>query len=504
MTIDNKIMNEQFYLTNNNNSNLISNQLLKASSAGLALQGIFLSTDRESIFKERLPLVSVEETVDLINSSHPEIDRTEEFRSRNSEKLFKQGIEKFGSSIELSAQGGIFLGSGTVSGGTNFSRKINHDLSFTSNETNEEKYYSRVQYVVVPTKTCILNQNIIRLNENALEELKRIDTILNNPNSENLASIACQNFFNTYGSHALLGRITFGGIYWISANCREFTSYEEEKLQESASKMIAAKFGISVATLMGGGEAKGDINNNTDKQSQIVNAKDSMEVKIKLEISKLGGVQTTDNLRDWKESLITNQDKWAVIDRQVTQLLAVWEIICRHHIKDFKNPEQLTVLLHQEWMKRSKLKDKFIFFEDKITELNQKTNRLLNEDISLYYQNPLEGIEKLIKYKKEVKTKTQDNHYWVEQILSNRKIQDFLNYVLYNLQNQYGNDVVKNRLRSLLLSDDDYLDLGSQSYSQLKELFNWITQRDEQINIPEFDEINNITGLIEYIKKIIT
>ena len=68
-------MSKQFSLTNNSNSSLTSNQLLKASSAGLALQGIFLSKDRESLFKERLPLIRVEKTVDLINPSHPEIDR---------------------------------------------------------------------------------------------------------------------------------------------------------------------------------------------------------------------------------------------------------------------------------------------------------------------------------------------------------------------------------------------------------------------------------------------
>ena len=427
---------------------------------------------------------------------------TEEFRSRNSENLFKQGIEKFGSSIELSAQGGILLGTGMVSGSTTFSRNTNQELTVSHNETNEGKYYSRVQYVVVPTKTCIINQNIIRLNHDALDELKRIDTILTNPNSENLASTACQDFFNTYGSHALLGRITFGGIYWISANCSEFTSFEEEKLQESASKIIATKFGINAATLMGAGEGKGNITNHIDNQSQTVNAKDSLEVKIKLEVSKLGGMQTADNLVDWKESLITNQNQWAVIDRQTTQLLAVWEIICRHHIKDFKNPQKLTELLHQEWRRKSELKHRFTYFVDKITELNKKTNHLLNEDISLYHQNILEGIEKLIEYKQEVKTKTQDNHYWVEQILSNRKIQDFLNFVFYNQQNQHGSELVKNRLRSLLLSDDDYLDL--QSYSQLKEIFNWIVQKDEQVSIPEFEQINNLNDIINYVKQIIT
>lgn len=497
-------MNEQNYLASNNNSNSISNQLLKAGSAGLALQGIFLSKDRESILKERLPLIDVEKTIDFINPSHPEIDRTEEFRSKNSENLFKQGIEKFGSSIELSAQGGMLLGTGIISGSTGFSRNTNQEVTITNNETNEGKYYSRVQYVVVPIKTCILNQNIIRLNQSALDQLKDIERILTNPNPEKEAREACQIFFDTYGSHALVGKITFGGIYWISANCSEFTSFEEEKLQESASKMIATKFGINAATLMGAGEGKGNIGNNTNNESQTVNNKDSLEVKIKLEVSKFGGEQTTDNLVQWKESLITNQDKWAVIDRQAIQLLGVWEIICRHHINDFNNPQQLTELLHQEWRKRSGIKHEFTFFEDKITELNHKTNLLLTQDILSYYQNSLEGIEKLIEYKKEVKNKTQGNSYWVEQILSDRKVQDFLNFVLYNQQNQYGSSEIQNKLRQLLLSDNDYLDLEPQSYSRLKGVFNWINQRDRNVSIPESKEINNLTDLINYIQDIST
>ncbi len=498
-------MNKKNLLEGNNSIiNLTENQIVNTSSAGLALQGIFLSTDGELILKERLPLVDIEKTVDFINPSLPEIDRTEEFRSKNSENLFKQGIEKFGSSIELSAQGGILFGTGIVSGSTDFSRNTNQEVTITNNKTNEGKYYSRVQYVVIPTKTCILNPNIIRLNQDALEELKRIDTILTNPNSEQPASNACKEFLNTYGSHALLGRITFGGIYWISANCSEFTSFEEEKLQESASKMIASKFGINVATLMGAGEGKGNIANHTDNQSQTVNTKDSLEVKIKLEVDKFGGVETVDNLVQWKELLITNQDKWAVIDRQATQLLGVWEIICRHHINEFKNPERLTKLLHQEWTKKSNLKHSFTYFVDKITELNQKTNLLLNQDIFSYYQNTLEGIEKLIEYKKEVKNKTQGNNYWVEQILSDKKIQDFLKYVFYNQQNQYGNNEVKEKLLKLLLSDNDYLDLDAQSYSQLKEVFNWINQRDKTVNLPESTQIHNLTDLINYIEQIIT
>jgi hypothetical protein len=494
-------MSEQFPLANNNLSS-ISNQFLENSSAGLTLQGIFLSTVRESLFKDRLPLIKVEKTLDLVNPSHPEIDRVEEFHSRNSEDLFKQGIEKFGSSIELSAHGGILLGAGIVNGGITFSRNANQELNVSHNETNEGKYYSRVQYVVVPTKTCIINPNIIRLNNDALEDLRRIDTILNNPDSEHSASTACQDFFNNYGSHALLGKITFGGIYWISATCSEFTSSEKEKLEEIASKMIASKFGINASTLTGAGEGAGNITNHNDNQSQTVNTKDSLEVKIKLEVSKFGGVQNAGNLVDWKNSLITTQDKWAVINRQATQLLAVWEIICRHHINDFKNPQQLTELLHREWSKKSELKHSFSYFVNKITELDQKTDDLLNE-IPSYYQNILEGIEKLIEYKQEVKTKIQDNRYWVERILSNKIIQDFLNYVFYNQQNQDESEDVKNKLRSLLLSGDDYLDLDSQSYSQLKQLFNWIAKRYELVTIPEFEQINNLTDLINYINQII-
>lgn len=494
-------MSKQFPLTNNNSSS-ISNQFLENSSAGLTLQGIFLSKVREPLFKDRLPLIKVEKTLDLINPSHPEIDRAEEFHSRNSKELFKQGIERFGSSIELSAQGGILLGAGILNGGITFSRNANQESTVSYNETNEGKYYSRVQYVVVPTKTCIINPNIIRLNNDALEELRRIDTILNNPDSENSASTACQDFFNNYGSHALLGKITFGGIYWISATCSEFTSSEKEKLEEIASKMIATKFGINASTLIGAGEGAGNITNHNNNQAQTVNAKDSLEVKIKLEVSKFGGVQNADNLVDWKNSLIATQDKWAVINRQATQLLAVWEITCRHHINDFKNPQQLTELLHQEWSKKSELKHSFTYFVDKITELERKTDDLLKE-IPSCYQNLLEGIEKLIQYKQEVKTKIQDNRYWVERILSNKIIQDFLKYVLYNQQNQDESEDLKNKLRSLLLSGDDYLDLNSQSYSQLKELFNWIAQRGESLTIPEFEQINNLTLLINYTNQII-
>lgn len=317
-------------------------KLLTASSSGLALQGIFLSKDKELILKERLPLVRVEQGIDLINPSIPEIDRTEEFRSKSSENLFKQGIEKFGSSIELSAQGGILWGTGIASGSAGFSRNTDRELTVINNESNKGKYYSKVQYIVVPTQACILNQNIIRLNQDALLELKRIDTILSHPNSKYLASKACQEFFNSYGSHALLGTITFGGIYWISAYCSKFTSSEEKNLQEIASKMIATKFGINVATLIGAGEGKADIGNNTNNSSQTVNQKDSLAVKIQLEVNKFGGEKTADNLAKWKKSLIQNQDKWAVIDRKCTQLLGVWDIICRHHINDFNNPQGLT------------------------------------------------------------------------------------------------------------------------------------------------------------------
>ncbi|MBD2302273.1 hypothetical protein [Nostoc sp. FACHB-190] len=463
--------------------NQASNNILLTASAGLALQGVLVSANEEEILQPRFNLIAVQGNISLTQPLHQSIDKTEEFQSQFQENIFKKGVEKFGTSIKASAEGSSLF-QGLLNASASFSLDKEAENLTERKQKIESSYYSKVQYVVVPTAAFTLNPNQIRLDSNALEELKKIDKILRNPESEYIASQACQTFLKNYGSHALLGIVTFGSISLISASSRNFLSSEEQNIRDMITSKINTHFQLGF-TGIGGGEL--ETNHNRSADSQSIYKQESIESGIKLEKIQIGGLKL---------------EQSAVIDRDYKRIIAIWEIICRHHINEFQNTQKLTEILHNEWISISGLRSKFRYFFDEVSNINNKIDNLLNQQIPLWIQQRNLSSEKLnylVRFRKEIETKTNSNQYWTQEILSAQIFRQYLFDVRYNNSDSIE---IKDLMRQILTSEDT-LAMSREDYSQLKDIFRWLNEQSENIGYPFQEDINDVNELLNKISNLI-
>ncbi|WP_323245891.1 P-loop NTPase family protein [Nodularia spumigena] len=458
--------------------------ILQQASAGLALHGMLISTNEEDILQQRFNLITVQGNISLTHPSYKATDNTEEFKSETKESIFKRGVEKFGASIKASAKGNGLFG-GLLNASASFSSQKETENINETKQTTTSNYYSKVQYVVMPVAACTITSNQIRLDNNALQELKRIDNILRNPESEYITIQACKDFLKDYGSHALLGTVTFGSISLIVASSSGFSSTEEQNIQNIVNSKLTTQFQIG---FIGIGEGSIGTDHSSRNENQYIYKQEITESKIKIEKLQIGGLQS---------------DQAAIIDRDYRRAIAVWEIICRYHLHEFENPQKLIELLRQEWMNCTGLKDKFQYFVDEISKINEQTQNLLNQQIPSWIQERqlnAENLNHLIRLRRDFKTKTDNNNYWVQEILSSKIVQQYLLDIRYN--NNADSKEIKELMRQIVNAEDTTV-MSKEDYSQFKNIFKWLNERSEVTDFIIASEINNINELINKISDLI-
>ncbi len=461
-----------------------SKNILQQASAGLALHGMLISTNEEDILQQRFNLITVQGNISLTHPSYKATDNTEEFKSETKESIFKRGVEKFGASIKASAKGNGLFG-GLLNASASFSSQKETENINETKQTTTSNYYSKVQYVVMPVAACTITSNQIRLDNNALQELKRIDNILRNPESEYITIQACKDFLKDYGSHALLGTVTFGSISLIVASSSGFSSTEEQNIQNIVNSKLTTQFQIG---FIGIGEGSIGTDHSSRNENQYIYKQEITESKIKIEKLQIGGLQP---------------DQAAIIDRDYRRAIAVWEIICRYHLHEFENPQKLIELLRQEWMNFTGLKDKFQYFVDEIAKINEQTQNLLNQQIPSWIQERqlnAENLNHLIRLRREFETKTDNNNYWVQEILSSKIVQQYLLDIRYN--NNADSKEIKELMRQIVNAEDTTV-MNKEDYSQFKNIFKWLNERSEVTDFIIASEINNINEFINKISDLI-
>ena len=458
--------------------------ILQQASAGLALHGMLISTNEEDILQQRFNLITVQGNISLTHPSYKATDNTEEFKSETKESIFKRGVEKFGASIKASAKGNGLFG-GLLNASASFSSQKETENINETKQTTTSNYYSKVQYVVMPVAACTITSNQIRLDNNALQELKRIDNILRNPESEYITIQACKDFLKDYGSHALLGTVTFGSISLIVASSSGFSSTEEQNIQNIVNSKLTTQFQIG---FIGIGEGSIGTDHSSSNENQYLYKQEITESKIKIEKLQIGGLQP---------------DQAAIIDRDYRRAIAVWEIICRYHLDEFENAQKLIELLRQEWMNFTGLKDKFQYFVDEIAKINEQTQNLLNQQIPSWIQERqlnAQNLNYLIRLRREFKTKTDNNNYWVQEILSSKIVQQYLLDIRYN--NNADSKEIKELMRQIVNAEDTTV-MNKEDYAQFKNIFKWLNERSEVTDFIIASEINNINEFINKISDLI-
>lgn len=154
--------------------NLPDRDLVRWASGGLALQGIFKTSQQRGLLEKREELLSVPKEFSLFGPEQGTWMETKEFTSSHAQSMFTQSIEKLGFSLTASAKGGGW--------GFSLEAGVDHSKHSESKEIRrshcEHSYFCSTKFSYIPLASCHFSMDQLQLSTAALQELKCIEDLL--------------------------------------------------------------------------------------------------------------------------------------------------------------------------------------------------------------------------------------------------------------------------------------------------------------------------------------
>ncbi len=523
------------------------NLAIQSASAGLASQGVYICDQGEEVMSPRCNLIKVKDSIRRVQPHDGGVDIQEQFTLEHNEENFIKLVEKFGYKHIFDLDGNLSFGGKLdasavrkrinitniitalflpeINIGGKFSRASEtHHESETSNRLETKfKYYSKVHLAIIPVDACTLKESNIQLDDDALDELKKIDRLLSNRDTNDPEiSQACKNFFQQYGSHAFLGTITFGGIYIFSSSTQDFVGKDENEIKRIVNKKLDQTLG-----LRGGCDTESDVKttveekrddsenkmeaNRTEKRSTQANLNGSEEdwfenqsesseivekiaSTVRLGTRTIGGnVLDGDNLQAWKNTLRDPQNL-AVINRDMKPI-AVWKLIVYNHSTEFENSFQLVKQLYQEWRQVSGCDEQFDD-RDAIHGFRDALQYKISSWIEKgdFTTQPLKILEEM---RQRIENGNFKKKYWAQDFLSDPKLQE---YLLQHIRVNKDQDRESRHWMKRLLTPQDAGDIKEGVHEKLKDVFSW--QKDKPL-LSIDKSVNPFKGFRDSFSKIV-
>ncbi|XP_077653406.1 interferon-induced very large GTPase 1-like [Urocitellus parryii] len=474
--------------------NLSDRDLVRWTSGGLALQGIYKSCHQMDLIQKREELLSVPNEFKIYGPEQGTRMESEEFTSSQAEFTFTQAIEKLGFSLTASAKVGGW--------GFCLEPELNKNKHSESKETqranSERSYFCSTKFSYIPMASCHFPIDQLQLSKAALQELKCLENILDlitHPQGFQLLKHWTENFFHRFGSHANQGPVHLGGIYWWKAISNGFQSSQLTEMKQQAIQALdiyisGSYSGIGVNVAAG--------TNWSDSQSKADSKKKTfrnLETKFQLSMSKTGGPQEADDLAQWKAGLVANNQTWRVIDRGL-QLVPIWDIILSSHRRDFKDPLKVANCLKDNYTALTGLTEQIQEGEELLSTI-QEARDFLDKVRSWEVSDPEEQLQKLIEFMQTLSQKLKSHEIWINICLVDRDLQTFLfNTVNFcKLSSTHKAKCIKSKL-SILLDPHIY---KVENFLQAYSIMRWINQSEseqEQYKISQFSDFIKIINKI--------
>ena len=154
--------------------NLPDRELVRHASGGLALEGIYKTSDQGSLIKKKEELLCVPREFVLRGPEQGTWMDTKEFTSSQEESTFTQILEKLGFSVTALAKGG----------GWGISLKADMDQSMHSESKKIQQshsthsYFCSTKFSYIPLASFHFPIDQLQLSNAALQELKYIEDLL--------------------------------------------------------------------------------------------------------------------------------------------------------------------------------------------------------------------------------------------------------------------------------------------------------------------------------------
>ncbi|KAM7235763.1 hypothetical protein CapIbe_012949 [Capra ibex] len=464
---------------------LSDRELVRHASAGLALQGIYKTSDQKCLIEKKEELLCVPKEFVLRGPNQGTRTEMKEFASSQEESMFTQTVEKLGFSALAKGGGwGISLEAGMDPSMHSEFKKIQQSQSTHS-------YFCSTKFIYIPLASCIFPIDQLQLSNAALQDLKYIEDLLGqseDPDKLLLLRQRTEAFFQRFGSHADQGPLHLGGIYWWKAISEGFQKERLAEVKQQAAEALDiymrgsySGFGVNIAT-------GGDISDShLKKASQRTNFQ-NLQTKVQLSVAQTGGPPEANGFFDWKAGLVANNQTWYVIDRGL-QLVPVWDIVLYGHRDDFKDPLKVANCLKDNYTVLTELTAQIQ--EGKKFLSIEKEARIFLEDVKSWDVFDPEGqLKKLINFMQRLSQKTESYTIWTNICLKDRGLQNFLvNMVNFcKKASIYETKFIKSQLSHLLVPHIHTL----TNFPQAHSIMQWIFQsepKEDNIHITKFSEL---------------
>ncbi|KAM4021970.1 interferon-induced very large GTPase 1-like [Anomaloglossus baeobatrachus] len=475
-----KLMEESFL----RKENIKDEDILKYASGGLALEGIFQTKNIEDVFSKHEPLLCIPKSLQLLGPEQSPVFQQKEFTSQIEESSFQKRVEKIGLSLSSSVNFS-FMGFGLKSS-TDYSKNSESDT--TNKHSSKRTYICTTRYNYIPLASCYFTKDQLRLSEAALNGLEDIVKLIGIHSDEQIVKKKCTEFFKRFGSHANLGPIHFGGIYWWKASMEGIESDQMNEAKRMTSEALNFYVGTSFAG--SGGDldlSKTDLQGSIDRSTMSKFQKD-----IQFFSTKTGGPSEVDSLIQWRSGLISSNKTWSVIDRGI-QLMPIWEIIVSNHRDQFTDVTKLASCLIDSYTSSTGLTSETMVGENLVDAL-EKTKVLLQEVKSWKAEYWEEQLKQLTDFKQTLSETTGNYSAWVNLCLSDKGLQEYLFTIVKQHEESTEKDVylIRILLKELLETHIYSVDHFPHASFIMKWIYKSENNEREQINVSEFNELLNV------------
>ncbi|MXQ98444.1 hypothetical protein E5288_WYG010518 [Bos mutus] len=471
---------------------LTDRELVRHASGGLALEGIYKTSDQRSLIKKKEELLCVPKDFVLRGPEQGTRMEMKEFTSSQEESKFTQTVEKLGFSVSALAK----CGGWGISLKAGMDQSMHSESKKTQQSHSTHSYFCSTKFIYIPLASFYFPVDQLQLSNAALEELKYIENLLSqSEDSDELCLLRhrTEAFFQRYGSHANQGPLHLGGIYWWKAISEGFQKEQLAEVKQQAAQALNiyikgsySGFGVNIGTGL-------DMSDSHLKKASQKTTFQNLQTEVQLSVAQTGGPPEANGFFDWKAGLVANNQTWCVIDRGL-QLVPVWDIVLSSHRSDFKDPHKLANCLKAHYTVLNELTAQI---QERELLSIEKEARIFLEDVKSWKVfDPEEQLKRLINFMQRLSQKTGSYTTWTNICLKDRGLQNFLvNMVNFCKKSSiYGTTFIKSQLSHLL---DPHIYIVT-NFPQAHSIMEWIFQsepKEDNVQITQFSE------LIEIFKK---
>ena len=402
--------------------NLPDRELVRHASGGLALQGIYKTSNQRCLMEKREELLCVPREFVLRGPEQSTQVLMKEFTSSQEESMFTQTVEKLGFSVTALAKGrgwGFSLEAGMDQSMHSESKKIQQSNS-------KHSYFCSTIFIYIPLASFYFPIDQLQLSNAALQDLKYIEDLVSqseDPDKLLLLKHKTEAFFQRFGSHANQGPLHLGGIYWWKAILEDF---QKERLAEVKQQAAEALSIYIRGSYSGSGVNTGTGLDMSDSHSEKASQRttfQNLQTEVQLSVAQTGGPPEANGFLNWKAGLVANNQTWCVIDRGL-QLVPVWDIVLSGHRSDFKDPRKVANCLKDHYTVLTELTAQIQ--EGELLSIEKEARIFLQDVKSWDVFDPEEQLKSLINFMQRLSQKTESYTIWTNICLKDRGLQNFL------------------------------------------------------------------------------